>query len=77
MKVFLKIALSAYRMFLSPALTVMGARCRYHPCCSEYAQTAVDKKPLGRAMWLITRRLLRCGPWSVGGVDFVPGVRDQ
>jgi len=43
--------------------------CKYHPTCSEYAVLAVEKhgalKGSVKALW----RLLRCNPWSKGGVD--------
>ncbi|MHB0999587.1 MAG: membrane protein insertion efficiency factor YidD [Armatimonadota bacterium] len=43
--------------------------CRYEPTCSEYAAQAIAKygpvKGIGMAAW----RLLRCNPWSPGGID--------
>jgi len=54
-----------------PTPGVAGAPvCRYHPSCSQYAQDAVRKhgvlKGGAKAAW----RLLRCNPWSRGGVDY-------
>lgn len=46
-------------------------RCKYHPSCSSYTTTAISTyglKGLVMAIW----RLLRCNPWSYGGVDYVP-----
>ena len=44
--------------------------CKYHPSCSQYAADAVHKygpvKGSLRAAW----RVLRCNPWSRGGVDY-------
>lgn len=44
-------------------------RCRYSPTCSSYAVEAIRSNgPLlgaGQTLW----RLVRCGPWSSGGVD--------
>ncbi len=44
--------------------------CKYYPSCSQYALDAFEKhgllKGLAKAGW----RLLRCNPWSHGGVDF-------
>jgi putative membrane protein insertion efficiency factor len=45
-------------------------RCKYYPSCSNYAATAIRRygfKGLAMASW----RLLRCNPWSHGGVDYV------
>lgn len=43
--------------------------CRYHPTCSEYAYQAIDKygviKGIGKGIW----RIMRCNPWSKGGLD--------
>jgi putative membrane protein insertion efficiency factor len=50
-------------------LTPAGT-CKYHPSCSQYALDALRKHGLlkggGKAAW----RLLRCNPWSHGGVDY-------
>lgn len=58
-----------YQHTLSPALP---ASCKYHPSCSAYAREAIwvhgPFKGLGLGSW----RLLRCNPWSKGGVDPVP-----
>ena len=45
-------------------------RCKYYPSCSNYAATAIRRygaKGLLMASW----RLIRCNPWSHGGVDYV------
>ncbi len=49
--------------------------CRYYPCCSNYAITALAEHGAIRGSWLTARRLLRCNPWSSGGVDHVPPRR--
>jgi putative membrane protein insertion efficiency factor len=59
----------AYRWLISPAL---GSRCRYHPSCSEYAVEAVRRHGVARGFVLAGWRVLRCNPWSHGGVDPVP-----
>jgi putative membrane protein insertion efficiency factor len=57
-----------YRRFVSPALP---ARCKYHPTCSAYAVQAVRRHGVLRGLVLAAWRVLRCNPWSHGGVDFV------
>ncbi len=43
--------------------------CKFHPTCSEYGRQAIEKNGLikgsGQTIW----RILRCNPWSQGGVD--------
>jgi uncharacterized protein len=56
----------AYQRFLSPALP---QRCKYHPTCSEYAVGAIRSHGVLRGLVLAGWRLLRCNPWSHGGVD--------
>jgi putative membrane protein insertion efficiency factor len=57
-----------YQRAISPALP---ARCKYHPSCSHYAVEAVRRYGVLRGVVLAGWRLLRCNPWSHGGVDFV------
>ena len=60
-----------YRVTLGPFL---GGRCKYHPSCSQYAIDAFEEFGLLKGAVLATWRLLRCNPWSRGGVDY---ARDQ
>ncbi|MBA3263573.1 MAG: membrane protein insertion efficiency factor YidD [Thermoleophilaceae bacterium] len=57
-----------YQRAISPGLP---ARCKYHPSCSRYAVEAVRRYGVLRGVVLAGWRLLRCNPWSHGGVDFV------
>jgi uncharacterized protein len=57
-----------YQKWISP---MFGPRCKYYPSCSSYAVTAIENygvKGVGMSLW----RLVRCNPWSHGGVDYVP-----
>ena len=67
MKAMLRLLLRGYRYFISPLL---GPTCRFHPSCSQYAIDALKKhgpiKGSAKAAW----RLMRCHPWSSGGVDY-------
>ena len=69
MNAMLRLALRGYRYFISPLL---GATCRFHPSCSQYAEEALGTYGLLRGGWLSMRRLCRCGPWHPGGYDPVP-----
>jgi putative membrane protein insertion efficiency factor len=44
--------------------------CKYHPTCSHYAADAVRKHGLVRGSAKAAWRILRCNPWSRGGVDY-------
>lgn len=57
-----------YQRFISPAIP---QRCKYHPSCSQYSVTAIREYGILRGLVLSAWRLLRCNPWSHGGVDFV------
>lgn len=64
-------ALSLVVHALLPSHGVAGApTCKYYPSCSQYASGALRKygplKGTAKAAW----RILRCNPWSRGGVDY-------
>jgi putative membrane protein insertion efficiency factor len=44
--------------------------CKYHPSCSEYALGALRTYGPLKGSALAGWRLLRCNPWSRGGVDY-------
>jgi uncharacterized protein len=60
----------AYRLTLSGWL---GGQCKYYPSCSSYAEEAVRRHGALRGSALAAWRLIRCNPYSKGGVDHVPG----
>jgi putative membrane protein insertion efficiency factor len=55
-----------YRAVISPLL---GQRCKYYPSCSQYALDAIKNNGL-LGLIFIAWRLLRCNPFSHGGVDY-------
>ena len=65
-----KLLVHAYRVTLGPLL---GGRCKYHPSCSQYALDALDEFGFVRGAVLAAWRVVRCNPWSHGGVDFAHG----
>lgn len=68
--------LKLYKLTLSPALHVLGVRCRYNPGCSSYSMVAIQKHGPWAGLWMTIARLSRCHPieWLGGssGVDNVP-----
>ena len=43
--------------------------CKYHPSCSEYTKQAVQKYGVIEGLSKGFYRLLRCNPFSQGGID--------
>ena len=60
----------AYRRVVSP---LYGDVCRYYPSCSKYALDAFEVKGAVRGSFMAAWRVLRCNPFSRGGVDHVEG----
>nr|WP_236630848.1 membrane protein insertion efficiency factor YidD [Bifidobacterium aemilianum] len=58
-----------YQRHLSPA---NPGCCRYYPSCSAYAIQALERYGAMRGGMLALLRILRCRPWSAGGIDDVP-----
>jgi putative membrane protein insertion efficiency factor len=58
-----------YIVFLSPFL---GGACKFYPSCSNYAREAIERHGARRGTLLALKRLLRCHPFTPGGIDFVP-----
>ena len=66
MKIIFTPFIKLYQFFSSST----APRCKYYPTCSNYALTAIKRhgaKGVVMAAW----RILRCNPWSLGGVDYV------
>ena len=70
MKKILILLVKFYRKHISPK---KGAPCcKYHPTCSAYALDALEKHGAFKGTILTVWRVLRCNPWSLGGIDYVP-----
>jgi uncharacterized protein len=55
-----------YSRWISPALP---RRCRYEPTCARYGSQAIAEFGILRGLVLTGWRVLRCNPWSHGGLD--------
>lgn len=51
-------------IFLMPS-----GSCRFYPTCSAYAEEAIEKYNIIRAIIKIIIRILKCNPLSKGGYD--------
>ena len=69
MTTLLTILIKSYQKLISPLL---GQRCRFYPSCSNYALEAIEKHGAFKGTGLSALRLLRCQPFSSGGIDLVP-----
>ncbi|MBD5137948.1 MAG: membrane protein insertion efficiency factor YidD [Ruminococcus sp.] len=69
MKKILLLLVKFYQRKISPLKTPC---CKYYPSCSAYALTAIEKHGALKGTALAVWRVLRCNPWSLGGVDEVP-----
>jgi len=58
-----------YQLAISP---FTPPSCRYVPTCSQYGYEAITKHGLIKGGLLTAKRLLRCHPFSKGGIDPVP-----
>ena len=67
MRKLLTSPIKVYQKWVSP---MFASRCKYYPSCSSYAVTAIESYGL-KGIAMSTWRLLRCNPWSHGGVDYV------
>lgn len=64
--------LKAYRKVISP---LYGDVCRYYPTCSAYGLGQVQQRGVVLGSVLTVSRIIRCNPWSKGGIDEVkPGT---
>lgn len=69
MKSFILKLIVFYQNFISPFL---GQNCRFHPTCSEYAKTSINRFGLWKGSLLAVKRISRCHPLGSSGVDPVP-----
>ena len=49
----------------------MVPRCKYYQSCSNYALAAFQERGVIIGIGLTGWRLLRCNPWSKGGIDYL------
>jgi len=62
------ILIRGWQKFIASGL---APRCKYYPSCSHYTFDAIKKYNLF-GLLLGAWRVVRCNPFSHGGVDYVP-----
>jgi putative membrane protein insertion efficiency factor len=68
--------LFAVRIYQSFFAALMPSACKFYPSCSHYAADALRIHGARRGSWLALRRVLRCHPFTRGGVDLVPDAAE-
>ncbi|MDC3036546.1 membrane protein insertion efficiency factor YidD [Candidatus Pelagibacter sp.] len=58
--------IKGYKYIMSP---VMGNNCRFLPTCSDYTIEALQTHGFLKGIFLSSKRILSCHPWSEGGLD--------
>ena len=64
--------IGAYRATLSPVAGAIGARCRFEPTCSRYAEAVIRRYGALEGTWRAMTRVARCGPWTAPGTPDPP-----
>lgn len=74
-KTLIFLFISTYQKTLSPDHSFWAKKiypqgyCKYYPTCSDYTKQVIKKRGIligiPKSVW----RVLRCNPWSKGGVD--------
>jgi len=64
-KIFVLI-IKGYQKLISP---YFAPHCKYYPSCSTYAELAITELGI-KGLFMATWRLIRCNPFSHGGVDY-------
>ncbi len=60
--------ISFYQKYLS---FLLGKNCRFEPTCSQYAKESIEIHGAFIGGYYSLIRILKCGPWSAGGIDEV------
>ncbi len=66
------LVIRGYRAAISP---LYGDVCRYYPSCSAYGLGSVQQRGLVIGSGLTAWRILRCNPWTAGGIDDVRAAK--
>ena len=51
--------------------------CKYYPTCSNYMIEALNIHGLFIGSFLGIKRILKCNPFSKGGIDLVPQKKEK
>ncbi len=65
-----KILIKLIRLYQRSPFSSHG-QCKFIPSCSEYAIEALTYYGAFKGSILAIKRILRCNPWSKGGIDYL------
>ncbi len=66
------VLMAMIRLYQLTVSRMLGPVCKYYPSCSHYGYEAIRVHGSIKGTLLTGWRILRCNPWSLGGVDPVP-----
>lgn len=58
-----------YKIAISP---LIGPYCRFYPTCSQYSIQVLKSFGIIKGIFFTIKRLIKCHPFSKGGIDEVP-----
>ena len=61
----------------TPFLSIWHFSCRFQPTCAEYTYQAISHYGIMRGSWLGLKRICRCHPWSKGGYEPLPLLKNK
>ena len=67
-----RLLLAAIALYQRTLSVWLGPRCRFHPSCSSYTATCIERFGAAQGSWLGARRIARCHPFHPGGFDPPP-----
>ena len=66
-----KISIFLIYLYKKHISSVTNKNCKFYPTCSEYSRQAFEKYGFFKGFILTIKRILRCNPFSKGGVDLL------
>jgi len=69
-----RLMLAAIALYQRTLSVWLGPRCRFHPSCSSYTATCIERFGAGRGSWLGLCRIASCHPFHPGGFDPPPAA---
>ena len=70
--IFSLIFLSIIYIYQNLISSLIPARCRYTPTCSQYSKESIKKHGPFKGIVLTFKRIIKCHPWGGSGYDPIP-----
>ncbi|MCD6124925.1 membrane protein insertion efficiency factor YidD [bacterium] len=77
MKFLNEIAVLLIKLYRVTISRLFPYTCRFEPTCSHYAETSIKRFGIFWGSIISMWRILRCNPFSRGGIDPVPQNLDE